>query len=210
MSTEYVLYGRQGGGSIAPQFILEELGVPYTMEWIDSDAASDPTSEYRLICPTGKIPALRLPDGSCMFESAAICIHLASVHGAAHLAPMPGTTDHARFLQWMSFLATSVYGSVLRFYYSQRFTTQPDATSVDGVQEAALKEFDAHLALLESQISGFVLGVTFSAADLYLYMLCGWHPNEYEGIKERFPKLGALCDFVAARPAVQRVMAENQ
>jgi len=203
MSQGYVLYGRQGGGSLAPQMLLEELGVPYEIIWIEKGV----NEAYLKICPTGKIPALVLPDDTSIFESAAICIHLATVHQDAQLAPVPGTVAHAQFLQWMLFLATSVYGSVLRMYYAGRYTTSDDA---NGVNQAALKEFEGHLALLESQLSGAQLGSAVSVADLYLTMLAGWHPDEYEGISEKFPKLGALCQKILARPAVARVIAQNQ
>lgn len=200
MSPRYVLYGRKGGGSLAPHMLLEELGVPYKMVWVDKEV----DAAYLKICPTGKIPALVLPDGTAMFESAAICIHLTTVHQEAQLAPVPGTAAHAVFLQWMLFLATGVYGSALRMYYAQRYTTSDDA---DGVNQAALKEFEGHLALLESQIQP---GSVVSVVDLYLTMLAGWHPDEYEGIGEKFPKLGARCQKILARAAVARVMEQNQ
>jgi len=203
MSQSYVLYGRQGGGSLAGHMLLEELGVPYEVIWVDKGV----NEAYLNICPTGKIPALVLRDGTAIFESAAICIHLTTVHQDAQLAPVPGTTAHARFLQWMLFLATSVYGSALRMYYAQRYTTSDDA---DGVNQAALKEFEGHLALLESQLTGNQLGSAVSVADLYLTMLAGWHPDDYEGISAKFPKLGALCQKMLARPAVARTMAQNQ
>ena len=207
MAESYVLYGRQGGGSLAPQILLEELGVPYKMVWVDKHAPAEEKAAYLKICPTGKIPALVLPDGTSIFESAAICIHLTTVHNKAQLAPAPGTTAHAVFLQWMLFLATSVYGSVLRYYYADRYSSSDDAA---GVRQAAQKEFEGHLTLIESQLTDTQLGAAFSVADLYLFMLAGWHPDEYEGISAMFPKLGALCDKVAARAAVARVMEQNQ
>jgi len=206
MNKNYVLYGRQGGGSLIIQFLLEELGATYRIEWVDKDAASDPSSPYRKICPTGKIPALVLPDGTSMFESAAICIHLTDTHPEAKLAPPRGSSDHAHFLQWMLFLATGVYGSVLRFYYAPRYTAQNDG---NGVKETALAEFEEHLSLIESQLSGFLAGSALTAADFYLYMLAGWHPDGYEAVQKKFPKVGALCETVGARATVKRVMDQN-
>ncbi len=206
MAHHYTLYGRSGAGSLAPQIILEEMGLPYKMEWIDGEAALDPASPYRRICPTGKIPALTLSDGSSMFESAAICTYLTDIHSELNLAPMRGTIESAQFLQWMSFLATSVYGSALRWYYAPRYTTRDDA---EGTKEAALHDFDAHLQLIENNLSGYLVGEKLSAADFYLYMLVGWHPDEYQGVRKRFPKIGALCEKIAARPAVKKVMTEN-
>lgn len=204
MNNGYALYARQGGGSIAPQILLEEIGASYKTVWVDHDEAARPS--YRQICPTGKIPALSLPDGSAIFESAAICIHLTDTHEDANLAPRAGTAAHARYLQWMLFLATGVYGAVLRLYYSERFTSGGDAA---GVKAAALAEFESHLALVEQQLTPCLLGSAVSAADIYLFMLAGWHPDGDAAVRARFPKVGALCTLVAARPAVARVMSQN-
>ncbi len=55
------LYGRAGGGSDAPRMVLEELKVPYTF------VAADDLAGYDKICPTGKIPSLKLLDGVAIF-----------------------------------------------------------------------------------------------------------------------------------------------
>jgi len=204
MGSGYTLYARSGAGSIAPQILLEELGVPYVTVWVDQGAALEP--DYLRICPTGKVPALGLPGGSAIFESAAICIHLTDTHPGCALAPAPGTAAHAQYLQWMLFLATSLYDSVLRIYYAQRYTTADDSS---GVKSAALAEFESYLALIEERITSGLLGDELSAADIYLFMLAGWHPDGEPAIRTRFPKVGALCARIAERPAVVRVMAVN-
>src|ERR1700690_1724475 len=107
MTTAYKLYGRPGSGSFAIQVALEEIGVPYERIWIANEP--DVVAQYRKLNPTGRVPALGLPDGSVMFESAAILIHLALAHPGARLAPEPGTSAHARFLQWMGFFSGTVH-----------------------------------------------------------------------------------------------------
>src|SRR5256886_16938494 len=68
---------------------------------------------FRRINPAAKVPALVLPDGTAVFESAAILIHLTNAHPAADLAPVVGSTAHARFLQWMLFLSSKDRKSVV-------------------------------------------------------------------------------------------------
>jgi glutathione S-transferase len=204
MGSGYTLYGRPGAGSIAPQILLEELGTPYEIVWVDHAAALAPA--YRRICPTGKVPALGLPDGSAIFESAAICIHLTDAHPGCGLAPTPGTAAHARYLQWMLFLATGLYDAALRIYYAPRFTAADDSS---GVKSAGLAEYEGHLALIEQHLQSGLLGDAVSAADIYLFMLAGWHPDGEAAVRARFPKVDALCARIAARPAVERVMAAN-
>src|SRR6185369_5851314 len=122
----YKLYGRANAGSLAPQIVLEEIGAPYEMIWVSKSPAD--VAILRKVNPAGKVPALVLPDGTSVFESAAILIHLTHAYPAANLAPPAGSTAHARFLQWMLFLSSSVYESCLRSYYAERYSTSgPDA-----------------------------------------------------------------------------------
>jgi glutathione S-transferase len=117
-SVPYTLYGRQNSGSLVVEVALEEIGVPFEPVTVTKDA--EDVARFSLINPTGKVPALRLPDGTVLFESAAILIHLAQAHPDAHLAPPPQTRDYAQFLQWMVYLAANPYQSVLRIYLRSR------------------------------------------------------------------------------------------
>src|ERR1700678_3677171 len=116
MTAVYKLYGRAGSGSFAVQVALEEIGAPYERIWVSREAAD--VARFKSINPTGRVPALVLPDGTIMFESAAMLIHLAITQPRSALAPQPGTSRHAAFLQWMVFLSANVYEAVLRIYYS--------------------------------------------------------------------------------------------
>src|SRR5260370_8206279 len=120
-SGAYKLYGRANAGSLAVQLVLEEIGAPYALIGVGRAAAE--LEAFRRINPTGKVPALVLPDGTPVFESAAILIHLTHAHPAANLAPPAGSTAHARFLQWMLFLSSNVYESVLRCPYPEPYPT---------------------------------------------------------------------------------------
>src|ERR1700684_2302645 len=121
MSKSFTLYGRPGSGSFAVQVALEEIGAPYERIFIGQEPAD--AARLREINPTGKVPALVCPDGTLLFESAAILIHLALLNPGAKLAPPPGTSRHALFLQWMVFLSANLYEAVLRIYYSARYSS---------------------------------------------------------------------------------------
>ena len=121
MTTKFKLYGRPGSGSVAVQVALEEVGAGYERIWVGREAAD--VAQFRVMNPTGRVPALVLPDGTVMFESAAMLIHLALGHPQSRLAPQPGSSLHAAFLQWMVFLSANVFEAVLRMYYSDRYST---------------------------------------------------------------------------------------
>lgn len=201
----YKLYGRQGSGSVAPQFVLEELGLAHEVVWVDPTVAQG--AEYRRLNPTGKVPALLLPDGQAMFESAAMVIHLTDSHPSP-LAPKPGTSAHARYLQWMFFLSATLYETFLRYFYSDRYSSggQDDAARV---KAQAAHDLLTAFGVLEDGHHPYLLGAEVSAADFYLFMLTTWFQPSADDLYRRFPRLGAAARAIAQRPAIGRVLAAN-
>jgi len=203
---QYKLYGRQGSGSLAVQVALEEIGAPFERIWIANEP--DAVARFREISPTGKVPALALPDGTLMFESAAILVHLSLAHPAAGLAPPPGTSEHALFLQWMTFMSANAYEAVLRAYYPDRFSTR-GALDAEPIREQGTRDFLGHLELLSRSLRPFVLGARYSIADVYLYMLASWYPGGKDQLYTRLPPLGAHANALSLRTAVSTVEADH-
>src|SRR4030088_585089 len=197
-SDGYKLYGRANAGSLAVQIVLEEIGAPYELLWVGRTAAE--LEAFRRINPAGKVPALVLPDGTPVFESAAILIHLTHAHPAANLAPPAGTTAHARFLQWMLFLSSSVYESVLRSYYPERYSTNGQIAATQ-IKQQAVADYARYLELIHSALSPYVLGEKLSAADPYLYMLAAWYPGDLAALHARLPKLAQHAELLRRRAA---------
>ena len=206
MTAVYKLYGRSGSGSFAVQVALEEIGAQYERIWVGREAAD--VAQFRATNPTGRVPALVLPDGTTMFESAAMLIHLALGHPQSALAPPPGTGRHALFLQWMVFLSANAYEAVLRIYYSARYSTRGEADA-EVIRKQGMEDFCSHLALISQRLGPFVLGSEYSIADTYLYMLASWYPGEKFELYARVPQLEAHTKLMAARPAVAKVEADH-
>ncbi len=206
MATAYQLYGRAGSGSFAVQVALEEIGVPYERIWVANEP--DVVAQFRRVNPTGRVPALGLPDGTVIFESAAILIHLALAHPAARLAPQPGTSAHAQFLQWMVFLSANAYEAVLRIYYSDRFSTR-GAADAEAIRDQGTADYLAHLRLIDARLAPHVLGADYSIADVYLYMLASWHPADQTQRFADTPRLAALISRIAMRPSIVKVEADH-
>ena len=206
MNTGYKLYGRPGSGSLAVQIALEEIGAPYERIWVSNEATE--VARFRAINPTGRVPALMLPDGTVMFESAAVLIHLALSYPKAGLAPLPGTSRHAAFLQWMAFLSANLYEAALRVYYSTRYSTRGEADA-QAIRDQGAADYDSYLALISKGLGPYVLGGSYSIADVYLYMLVSWHPGDRTELCRRLPKLEEHAKIIAARSAVAKVEADH-
>jgi glutathione S-transferase len=202
----YTLYGRPNAGSLAVQIALEEVGAPYQLVWVGRTPAE--IEAFRSINPAGKVPALVLPDGTAMFESAAILIHLSHAHPEAGLAPPAGSAGHARFLQWMVFLSSSVYEAVLRIYYPERYATS-GATAEAEIKLRGQEDYARHLELIHRALSPYVLGEERSVADPYLHMLAGWYPGDSTALHDRLPKLFRLAQLLRTRPATRKAEKDH-
>jgi glutathione S-transferase len=202
-SRKYLLYGRPSLGSDMPQMLLEEIGAPYELVRVGREPAD--IEAYRRISGTDKLPALGLPQGGTMFESAAICIHLAEVHPQARLAPLPGTPERARFLQWMVYLTANVYECVRRIYRPQSFGG-PEGAQL--VKSKASRDFAQVLAPVIPSLEPYLLGKDLSAADFYLHVLAGWHPDGREPFNQLWPPLARHAALMGERPSVRKVEAQ--
>jgi glutathione S-transferase len=204
--TTYTLYGRAGAGSLAPQILLEEIGVPYELVWIGKSPAE--LEGFRHINPVGKIPLLVLPDGTAVSESAAILIHLAQAHPAADLAPAAGSSAHARFLQWMVFLSANVYEAALRYHYAERYATAGSCAAT-AIKAQALTDYGGHLELIHGALSPYVLGPKLTAVDPYLHMLAGWYPGGVTALAARLPKLAQHAELLRRTPATRKAEGDH-
>jgi glutathione S-transferase len=204
----YTLYARAGTGSAAIEAILEEARVPHRIETIVRGPGGKPPADFLAINPLGQVPVLRLADGSLMTESAAMIIYLADQFPDAGLAPPVSSPLRPHYLRWIVFLATNIYTSDLRIYYSERYTS--DAKNAPSVRDAAraamAREWTIFGDALGSQ--AYVLGDIFSAADIYAALLATWNEDVPLFFKSH-PNIKALYDRVAARPAVAKVWKRN-
>jgi glutathione S-transferase len=80
--------------------MLEEIGAPYELTIMDWEQGSG--EEHRARHPLGRVPVVELDDGY-VFESAAICLHLADLYPEAGLIGELGTYARALAYQWSIF-----------------------------------------------------------------------------------------------------------
>jgi glutathione S-transferase/GST-like protein len=205
----YKLYWAQGTGAMAPQALFEEIGVEYEKIAIDYEKQEHKSDAFLSVNPMGQIPALVLPDGTLMTETAAMLVHIAGRHPEAKLAPPVGSGESARYLRWLFFLGSNVYPAVIRYYYSERHSTDPSAA--EGIQAAALADLDAQFKILDDALDPgpYLIGETFSAADILLWMLIQWHP-ESARLFEEAPRVKRFAELVQARPAIARTWLEHE
>jgi glutathione S-transferase len=203
----YELYTRPGSGGFVVEAAFVLAGEAF--ECIDVAKTDQPDAAFLKISPLNKVPALTLPDGKSMTESAAMCILLAERHPKAGLAPAPGSPNRADFLRWLAFMASSIYPADLRFYYPHRYTT--DAQGKKAVRQAAVAEMDEGLAVIDAALAGreWLVGDSFTLADAYLLMLFSWHP-EMERARAALPNVERVCAALRGHPVMKGLNARHE
>src|SRR3954466_4878985 len=87
-------------------WMLEEVGVPYELRFVDIMKGAHKAPDIVALNPMGKLPILTEGD-AVVTESAAIGISLADRHAYGRLSPKVDDPKRATFLRW-SFFAPSV------------------------------------------------------------------------------------------------------
>ncbi|NML44418.1 glutathione S-transferase family protein [Ramlibacter sp. G-1-2-2] len=193
-----VLYHHPFSRASSVVWMLEELGVPHELRFVDLMKGAHKAPELIALNPMGKLPIL--VDGDAVVtESAAIGLYLADRYSLGRLAPLPDDPLRGTYLRW-SFFAPSVMepGSMAK---AANWQFKPS--------QAGWGDYEAMLQAMESAVTGreFLLGDRFSMADVIFggtlrYML-------RFNMLEPKPAFVAYSERLAARPALQRADARN-
>src|SRR5580658_170823 len=123
--SEYIVYGTAGSGSVVVEAALTLLDLPYRV--VESTILSErEDAELARVNPMRQVPALILPSGELMTESAAILIWLADNHPEARLAPTMAELTRPAFLRWMAYVSAAIYSLFWIRDDPMRVTDNPD------------------------------------------------------------------------------------
>lgn len=179
-------------------WMLEEVGVPYELRWVDIMSGKQKAPDVVSINPMGKLPTL--VDGDAVVtESAAIGLYLADRYAYGKLSPKVEDPNRGAYFRW-SFFAPSVI--------------EPATMAKAGKWEAKESQvgwgtYDSMIKSLHSAIEGkdFLLGKEFSMADVifggtlrYMLMVKSIEPT---------PVISGYVERLSARPACKRADEKN-
>lgn len=212
MTEPYVVYGTKGSGSVPIEAALLLADAPYQL--MQPAPPEQPGSgdisaaEMHRINPMRQVPAVILPSGELMTESAAILIHIAERHPEAGLAPTAGDPRRPAFLRWMAFLASQIYGLVW-------VRDDPRRLALDAAHEAVIMERTAERRLfcwriMDAQLrpGRYLLGDDLTVLDLYATVLSSWGPGR-EPFREAAPRVAAVVERVDQHPRLAPLWAER-
>ena len=204
----YALYYYPGNASLTPHMALEEIGAKFELRLVDRNSEAQKSPEYLRLNPNGLIPVL--VDGELvLYETAAICLHLADRHPDSRLAPPLGTAERAELYKWLIHLTNTLQPELITYFYPER--RADDAAMAARIKVHAERRVGEMLDRIEAHLQSagpYLLGDTFTVADLFLFMLGRWTRGFTNPARNR-PALRRLMERVTERPAVKRTLASE-
>lgn len=207
------LYFSPGNANLAPHMILEEIGLPFELALVDRAKNEQLSPEYLKLNPSGRIPVL--VDGDLvLFETAAICLHLADTHPQANLVPALGTQQRAQLYKWLMYMTNTLQAELLIYFYPDRLCE--DANTATQIKAKAEIRVGGMLDILEvtlkenseKAMGKFFIGEQFTILDPFLFMLCRWTRGMEKPAKTR-PHLAAYLEHLSTRPAVAKAFEKE-
>lgn len=204
----YKLYNVKAWGSLSIHCLLEEMGVPYTNIWMTAEQVR--AAEFRAISPLGQVPALGLPDGRSLYESAAIVSFLIAAHPETHMSPALGSPAYGEFMSLLHLMSTEIYPAISLSFGGSIYarTDTEDAF----IAEKARERSEGYWQLIEKRLAAsgpWLMGREYSALDLYAFMLSLWARPSEEALHGRFPAIAKLAASVRARPKLKAVLESH-
>lgn len=198
-----------GNASLIPHILLEELGDPFELKYVDRAVTAQKSEAYLALNPNGLIPVLvdtaYLPRSLVLYETAAICMHLADTHAAAELLPALGTVERAHAYKWLAWLGNTMQAALIAYFYPERWAD--DAAAIAQVKAHAEAKVGAMVEQLDIELARhggpWLLGANFGVLDPYAFVLCRWTRGFERPARER-THIRPWLDRVLARPATQR------
>jgi len=209
----YRLYYYPGNANLAPHILLEEIGADYELVLVDRNENEHKSPEYLKLNPTGRIPVL-VEGGLVLYETAAICLHLADTHPAAQLAPPLASAERAHFYKWLVWLTNTLQAMLIHYFYPERLVDEGDERAAAQVKAHAEARIGAMLQQLDAQLAAhggpWLLGTDYSAVDPFAWMLGRWTRGFATRPARDYPQLGPYLQRMLQRPALQRTLAAEQ
>ncbi len=185
-------------------WLMEELGLPYKLQWYERGEDLLAPPEYRALHPAGTAPIIR--DGDLvMAESTAICEYISQRYGGGKLSVQSDDPNYPHYLYWMQFNNNAQSAFFVRLAIQMAGGEETDnmvLTTARRREEGLYHQLDARVAEVE-----YLAGSQFSCADIMsLFNLTSLAQFGGRTIDD-LQNAQAYVDRITARPAYQKAMA---
>jgi GST-like protein len=207
----YTLYGKKGSGSASIQVALGIIGAPFRIVETASWDTNDAFVELLKVNPLGQIPTLVLEDGSVLTESAAILIHLGSVHPESGLLPRDASA-RAQMIRGLVFIAANCYSAISIIDYPERWCADADADDAvkDRIRAGTRARLHKHWEIFADLFPArpYLGGTELGALDLFAAVVSKWSGSRKHLEKMR-PAFYETLMRIEVHPKVAPVFAQH-
>lgn len=184
-------------------WLMEELELPYELQWFDRGEDFLAPPEYRALHPAGTAPIIR--DGDLvMAESTAICEYISQRHGGGRLSLPPDDPNYPHYLYWMQFNNNAQAAFFIRMAVQSAGAEQEDnmmLTTSRRREEGLYRHMNSRLAE-----NDYLAGPEFTCADIMsIFNLTSLAQFGGRTIDD-LPNVQAYVERVTARPAYRKAM----
>ena len=185
-------------------WLMEELGVPYDIEFYQRDAQTRlAPPELKAIHPLGKSPVIT-DNGRVIIESGAIIDYIIRHHGNGRLQPAAETPAYDDYVQWLHFAEGSAMLPLLLKLYVSRL-----GEAGAPLHPRIESEVANHLGYIDSRLADrpYLLGQDLTAADIQMSFVGEAASTRID--RSAYPNLDAWVRRFQARPAYKAALVRG-
>lgn len=183
-------------------WLMEELGLPYDLQWFDRGEDFLAQADYHALHPTATSPTIR--DGDLVLtESNAIVEYISHRHGEGKLSVAPEDDNYPEYMYWMQ----------LNHNLQSTFFAKMAAGDLNDDNNSMIKAMNSrqnrYYKHLNNQLANnaFIIGDSLTCVDIMamfpITMLSGMIGIDLA----EYPNIQAYVERVSARPAYLKAMA---
>ena len=199
MDKPFVVYGAKGSGSVPVEAALTLLDLRFEVVEAATWTGEEARAKVDPVNPMRQVPALVLPSGEVMTESAAILMWLAERHPKARLAPAPDDPARAAYLRWMVYIPAAIYS--LYWVRDDPMRLAADDASAKLIKSRTADRIAECWGVMDAQITPgrYLLGEELGVLDLYVAVVSRWGPRR-KRFYEQAPKMAEVVRRVDTDP----------
>lgn len=199
------LFYASGASSLAPNILLEESGLQYSVEKVNLDKKTWNGGNYNLINPKSYVPALQTDNGKVLTECAVILEYIAIKAGNNKFIAKYDSSKYWQQRIWLNYIASELHKNFISPFRKGNWLPNTKES-----KKLVYKRVFPRLKFVDQKLNkqNYLVNNTFSAPDTYLFVMTNWLHRLNFG----FTNLDNLKRFdteMRKRPAVQTILKQE-